>query len=120
MSTDATARITEITAELQGILEARLTELGAAMKSAEGVTRQIVSAEMEISRYKQLQDSLAGEMGDLKREVGALRARADEVRSQHGGLLSDREKLRAEVAKMESEAREGSGETDRLKARARP
>jgi chromosome segregation ATPase len=118
MST-AESRISEITAELQTILERRLTELGTAMKSAEGVTRQIVSAEMEITRYKQLQDSLGGEMGDVKRELGALRARADEVRSQHGGMLGEREKLRGEVAKLEQDAREGGGETERLRARSR-
>jgi len=118
MSNDA-ARIGEITKELNGILEARLAELGAAMKGAEAATRQILSAELEISRHKQLVESLTGEAGELKREMTAMRARADEVRSAHGGLLAEREKLRADVIRLEVEAREGTGETDRLRARAR-
>src|SRR3990172_8570896 len=101
MSSDIGARLNEISAELNGLLEARIAELTTALKGAEQVTRQIVSTEMEITRYRQLQDSLGGEMGDLKRELGALRARADEVRSQHGGLITEREKLRGEVARLE-------------------
>ena len=118
MANDA-ARIGEITKELNGILETRLAELAQAMKGAEGSTRQIVAAELEISRYKQLSESLSGEAVELKREMSAMRARADEVRSAHGGLIAERDKLRIEVSRLEAEAREGGGETDRLRGRAR-
>lgn len=118
MSNDA-ERISSITAELNGILEARLTELGAATRTTEAVTRQIISAELEISRYKQLQQSLNGEAAEIKQEAAALRVRADEVSTAHGGLLAERDKLRADVARLEGEARDGSGESDRLRARAR-
>ena len=112
------ARIVELTKELNGILETRLVDLAAAMRGAEGITRQIVSSEMEIARYKQLQDSLSSEGSDLKRETAALRARADELRSSHGGLIGERDKLRAEVARFEQAARDDGGETERLRARA--
>lgn len=118
MSNDA-ERISSITAELNGILEARLTELGAAMRATEAVTRQIISAELEISRYKQLQQSLNGEAAEIKQESAALRVRADEVSTAHSGLVGERDKLRADVARLEGEARDGSGESDRLRARAR-
>ena len=97
------ARIVELTKELNGILETRLVDL---------------AAEMEIARYKQLQDSLSSEGSDLKRETAALRARADELRSSHGGLIGERDKLRAEVARFEQAARDDGGETERLRARA--
>jgi chromosome segregation ATPase len=119
MSTDVGNRLSEINAELSSILEARIQELSTAMRGAEQVTRQVVSTEMEIARFRQLGDSLSAEIGDLKREVSALRARADEVRAQHGGLITDRERLRAEVDRMERDLREGDGEATALRSRAR-
>lgn len=117
MSNEVGNRLNEISAELASILEARIAELTNAMKSAEQVTRQIVSTEMEISRYRQLQDSLGAELGDLKRELGALRARADEVRTQHGGLLSEREKVRDDLARAERDAKDSGVETERSRAK---
>jgi chromosome segregation ATPase len=117
MANDA-ARITEITTELKAILEARLSELGAAMKGTESVTRQIVSAELEISRYKHLQESLAGEAVEVKREMAALRARAEEARSSHGGLVAERDSLRSEASRLEAEARDAAGERERLRVRS--
>lgn len=117
MAADA-ARITELTDDLKAILEARLTELAAAMKGAESATRQIVAAELEIGRYRQLQESLGAEAVEVKREMAALKARADEARSSHGGLIGERDALRAEVARLEGAAREGGGELERLRVRA--
>lgn len=119
MSNEVGNRLNEISTELASILEVRIAELTNAMKSAEQVTRQIVSTEMEISRYRQLQDSLGGELGDLKRELGALRARADEVRSQHGGMLSEREKVREELARAERDAREAGVEAERSRTKVK-
>lgn len=119
MPPDQGSRLAEISAELKQILEVRIAELTTAMRSAEQTTRQVVSAEMEIARYKELTESLGTEMGDLKRELTALRARAEDVRGQHGGLASERDSLRSEVHRLEREVRESDGEAERLRARAR-
>lgn len=119
MSRDSSDRLTELSSELATILEGRIQELMGAMKSAEQTTRKIVSTEMEIARYQQLQVSLAGEMTDIDRDVTALRGRSDEVRAQHAGLSEERERLREQVARQEREVREADAGIEDGRSRLR-
>jgi chromosome segregation ATPase len=119
MGNETTDRLNQISAELAGILEARIQELMAAMKAAEQATRQVVSTEMEIGRYRQLQDTLAAEVVELSRDMGGLRTRAEEVRGQHVGLVAERDRLRDQVARTEREVREADGQIEDQRARLR-
>lgn len=118
MPTDSD-RLTQISTELAGILETRIQELMAAMRQAEQTTRQIVSTEMEIGRYRQLQESLGGEIGALQGELETLRARAEEVRDQHGGLTEERDRVRELVNRQEREVREADVQIEEGRTRLR-
>ncbi|MFN7147630.1 MAG: hypothetical protein ACK4YP_27930 [Myxococcota bacterium] len=119
MASESTDRLNQISAELAGILESRIQELMAAMKAAEQATRQVVSTEMEIQRYRTLQEGLSAEMGELQQQIDALRARADEVRAQHGGLVSERDRLRDQVDRFEREVREADAQIEEQRVRLR-
>lgn len=98
MSTPTADRITQISAELAQILEARMAELLGAMKGAEQATRQIVSTELEIARYRQLTDTLTADRDALVKEAADLSARADELRAEHGKVKGEKAKLEGDVA----------------------
>lgn len=101
MSTSSADRLTQISTELAGILESRIQELVVAMKGAEQSTRQIVSTEMEIARYRQVAESLTGDREALSGEATALKVRAEEARMEHAGLVAERDRLRAEASGVE-------------------
>jgi chromosome segregation ATPase len=119
MASESTDRLNQISAELAGILESRIQELLGAMKAAEQATRQVVSTEMEIQRYQQLQEGLRSEMADLGQQTDALRARADEVRAQHTGLTSERDRLRDQVDRFERDVRESDAQIEEQRGRLR-
>jgi chromosome segregation ATPase len=119
MASDTTDRLNQISSELASILEARVQELLTAMKAAEQATRQVVSTELEIQRYQQLQASLSVDMGELNRQVDVLRSRADEVRVQHSGLVGERDRLREQVDRFEREVREADAQIEDQRARMR-
>jgi chromosome segregation ATPase len=101
MSTPSADRLTQISTELAGILESRIQELVGAMKSAEQSTRQIVSTEMEIARYRQVAEALAGDRESIQKESEQLKARAEEARAEHAALVGERDRLRDEVTAAE-------------------
>lgn len=117
MSSQTTDRLNEISNELSSILEARIQELMEAMRKAEQATRRIVSTEMEIGRYTQLQESLGGEISGLTGELGSLRTRAEEVRSQHAGLTEERDRVRELVSRQERDVREADAQIEEGRAR---
>ncbi|MDP2306037.1 MAG: hypothetical protein Q8P18_08415 [Pseudomonadota bacterium] len=119
MATESSDRLNQISVELAGILEARIQELMVAMKGAEQATRQVVSSEMEISRYRQLEESLTAEITELRVEMEALGARVDEVRTQHTGLLGERDRLRDQVERTEREVREADAQIEDQRGRMR-
>ena len=55
-------RLTDLQKELSSILEERLRELSGAMHEAEQVTRQIVSAELEIRQHQDRSGEFRQEM----------------------------------------------------------
>ncbi len=119
MPSETTQRLNEISAELAALLEARIQELASAMKAAESATRQIVSTEMEIARYRQSHVNLSGEIVSLEREMEAVRTHANEIGEQVGTLTTERDRLRSEVARREREVREADAEIQKLQARSR-
>ncbi len=110
-------RLDQITVELQALLEARIQELTGAMRVAERTTRQIVTTEVEIQRARATQETLAGEMAELERDHGGIRARADEVRAQHESLVTERKRLREALQTREREVREADAEIDESRRR---
>lgn len=119
MATENSDRLNQISAELAGILESRIQELMAAMKGAEQATRQVVSTEMEISRYRRLQETLSAEITDLHAETEALSLRTDEVRAQHGTLVGERDRLRDQVDRSERDVREADAQIEDQRGRVR-
>jgi chromosome segregation ATPase len=119
MSTDNADRLSQISAELAGILEGRISELMAAMRAAEQNTRKIVSTELEIARYRQLEGTLSTEMGELAREVKALESRLGEVRMQHSTLVEERDRLREQVSRLERDVRSADSQIEESRTRLR-
>ena len=119
MSDDTTNRLQHVQAELAEILEARLSELTSAMKQTEALTRRIVSAEVELERHGSSTGALEAEIMSLDAELNSARARAAEVRSQHGALTGERERLRAEIQRLEREMREVDAEVEQSRKRAK-
>lgn len=101
MSTPSADRLNQISAELATLLEARISELVAAMKGAEQATRQIVSTEMEIARYRQVVEALTADRASLQKEANELGARAEAVRGEHAELVRERDRLRDELTAAE-------------------
>lgn len=112
-------RLNEISAELAGILEARIHELTSAMKGAEQTTRQIVATEMEIARYRQIVDTLGQEVAGLQAEAGSARRRAEEARSAYAAATSERDSARAEAARLDEQADDLKRETAELRGKAK-
>ena len=119
MASESTDRLNQISAELATLLEERLKELATAMKAAEQATRQVVNTESEILRYRQLQDSLSGEMGELTHQIDAFRARAEEVRTQRNGMATERDHLREQVDRFEREVRDTDTQIEEQRRRLR-
>jgi chromosome segregation ATPase len=101
MSTQSADRLNQISAELATLLEARISELVSAMKGAEQATRQIVSTEMEIARYRQVVEALTADRASIQKEATELGARAEAVRGEHAELVRGRDRLRDEVTAAE-------------------
>ena len=119
MASDSSDRLNEISGELAGILESRIQELMTAMKAAEQATRQVVTTELEIARYRQLQENLSGELGEIGGEMETLRARAEDVRAQHGALVTERDRLRENVERAERDVRETDAQIEGHRSRMR-
>lgn len=119
MASDSSDRLNEISSELAGILESRIQELMTAMKAAEQATRQVVTTELEIARYRQLQENLSGELGEIGGEMETLRARAEDVRAQHGALVTERDRLRENVERAERDVRETDAQIEGHRSRMR-
>lgn len=112
-------RLDEISNELAGILEARIQELTTAMKGAEQVTRQIVATEMEIARYRQIMETMGGEVSGLQEEAAAGRARAEEARGAWQAAMAERDASRAEANRLDDQAEDLRREAAELRAKAK-
>lgn len=119
MSTPSADRLNEINTELQGLLEARIAELTAVMKTAETTTRTIVSTEMEIARYRHVVETLGGEVEGLQKEAGGLRARVDEARAQYAELAAERDRLRSETGRLHDQEESLRRETSELRGQVK-
>jgi chromosome segregation ATPase len=118
MSTSSADRLHQISTELQGILESRVQELVTAMKGAEQATRQIVSSEMEIARYRQIIESLSGEREAVQREAAGLAEGAAAASAERDRAEAERNGLRDEVAAAEKSVAKLREEAKGLKSSA--
>ncbi|HNC95994.1 MAG TPA: hypothetical protein PKY30_08405 [Myxococcota bacterium] len=119
MVTDTSSRLNEISSELASILEARIQELAAAMKASEQATRQIVATELEITRHRQIQDTMGPELSSLNSELEALKGKVEEQRQEHIRASAARDEARGALVARQGELREAEAEGDRLRSQAR-
>ncbi len=112
-------RLQSIQEELNLILQERIAELRGAMSSAEETARQIVAAELEASRIRQVRQDLDGRISGLKTDLDALRAQADEVRGAHGAAVGERDELRQEFSRLKEETEEAEREVQTTRIQTR-
>ncbi len=119
MQTETNGRLDEIRVELGQILEARVSDLMTSVRESEEFTRRILAAELEMARARQLREDLDGEVKRVQQDLDALRARAEEVRSEHTDGLADRQVVREEIRDMERDVEEARTEVraSRIKLR---
>ncbi|MFT5681583.1 MAG: chromosome segregation ATPase [Myxococcota bacterium] len=110
-------RLEQIQSELAGILEERLGALDRVLQKTESSTRRIISANVEAERHQARIQRLDSERVIVEEEVTQVRTRADEVHSQHAGLIQARDRTRAEVHRLEQEIRESDAEVERNRQR---
>ncbi len=110
-------RLEQIQSELAGILEERLGALDRVLQQTESSTRRIIAASVEAERHQAHVQRLEDERASAEEEVARIRARADEVRSRHAGLIQERDRTRAEVHRLEQEIREADAEVERNRQR---
>lgn len=118
MSNATADRLNQISEELKGLLEARLQELATAMRGAEQVTRQIVTAEMEIARYNQLAADSAKDLGTLQRDVEAARAASEDAGRRRASLVAEHAAAQEAQSSAERDSRELSVQVAALRARS--
>lgn len=118
MSTPSADRLNQISAELATLLEARIAELVTAMKGAEQATRQIVSTEMEIARYRQVIEALGADRASIQKEADEIGARAKAVQGEHAELVRERDRLRDELTAAEKSLAAQREENRQLQATA--
>lgn len=119
MAKSSADRLNEISNELAGILEARIQELTSAMKGAEQTTRQIVATEMEIARYRQIVETMSGEVAGLQEEAASARKRAESARAAWTEAMSERDAARSEANRLDDQAEELRRESAELRAKAK-
>ncbi|HMV70192.1 MAG TPA: hypothetical protein PKA64_25345 [Myxococcota bacterium] len=92
----------QIQEQLTAILEERVTELMAQIKTTQALSRQIARTEEEVERQRLLQEKLEAEVGPLReeaaalhKETAALQAEVDDLLSKVASYRSSREGLMA-------------------------
>ena len=105
MSDPTVDRLEQLQAELQQILEDRLSQLARSVRSSEAVARRIVAAELEIERHSQTAAQLEADSQQLELQLMGARSRAEEARERHGSLAAERDRFRTEVDRIDGEVR---------------
>ena len=95
MPTADDSRLQTIQTELNTILEDRITQLMAHIKSAQGVSREIARTEDEIRRQQSLKEQLGSELGPLRSEAESLKAETAQLQEEVDGLLASISKMRS-------------------------
>lgn len=119
MSNPSADRLNQLTTELSTLLESRLLELTTAMKAAESTTRQVVSTEMEIGRYRHVVETLEAESGGLQKEAATLRTQVEEARTRFATSASERDRLRAELIRLADQEDELRREVAKMRGEQR-
>ena len=114
-----TDRLQTIQQELNSILQSRIAELQTAMSSAEETARQIVAAELEAARVRQVREGLDGRISGVQGDLDALKAQADEVRASHAGVVSERDSLREELERLKLETTEAERDVQAARIQTR-
>lgn len=119
MSDDSGSRLAAIQGELASILESRLNELNQAVAGTEAATRRILAAELEIERHRAGGARHEEQIAALETELAETRVRAQEVREQHGEMLSARDKAREDLVRLEREVRDADSEVEKTRERVK-
>ena len=83
----------QIQTQLGSILEGRITDLMAAIKSAQGVSQQIALTDDQIRRQQMLKDQ-------LETELYPLRKQAEDLSSETAALQQEVDSLLQSISKM--------------------
>ena len=83
----------QIQTQLGSILEGRITDLMAAIKSAQGVSQQIALTDDQIRRQQMLKDQ-------LETELYTLRKQAEDLSSETAALQQEVDSLLQSISKM--------------------
>ncbi len=102
-------RMRAIHDELNGILEARITELLGQIKAVQEVTLQVVTAEQDIRRHQQMRHQLESELGPLQAETTESQARVDAMRDTVTRMRQLRDELQSHLSGLSVEMKGLSG-----------
>lgn len=111
-SHDTTPSLASIQDQLTAILEARVTELMAQVKTTQAISRQIARTEEEVERQRLLQERLEAELGPLRQEAARLSAETGTLQSEVDELLesvSRMRNIREELLAIKGGSPEASG-----------
>ncbi len=113
------SKLQDLQAQLQAVLDERITELTAAVEATETTTRQILSAELEIARHRQAAEGLEADAVRLSAEQSSMRSRADEVQASHAKRVEERDLLRLELEGLEEEQTDLDAEVTELRKKVK-
>ena len=109
-------RLTELQNELAAILEDRLKELSGSMKETEQLTRQIVSAELEIRQHSERGGEFKLELGQLQESLEHARSHSSEIGKRRRELLEEKAQLEAEAREVELDLQRARKSSDEARA----
>lgn len=123
-------RLQALQGELQSILDERMGELRGAIENAEGATKGIVSAELEIARNEQTAATLAEDTQRLGAELAKSKEGAGQAEAANAALRKERDELalivqgvdeeggdlRSEVADLQNKVRDSETSNAKLQA----
>ena len=113
------SKLQDLQAQLQAVLDERITELHTAIEATETTTRQILSAELEIARHRQAAEGLEADANRLSSEQTSMRTRAEEVRASHAKRVEERDLLRLELEGIEEEQADLDKEVTELRKKVK-
>lgn len=102
-------RMRAIHDELNGILEARITELLGQVKAVHEVTLQVVSAEQDIRRHEQMRQQLESELEPLQAENTDAQQRVNAMRETVSRMRKLRDELQSHLSGLSVEMKGLSG-----------
>jgi chromosome segregation ATPase len=115
MSESTADRLNALQGELTEIVADRLADLNRTLRETEQATRRIIAAEIEIGRHRAAREELERSLESIQGELDSDRTKAEEVRGQHASLTLERDKLRANLSRVEAESRDLEADVERTR-----